>query len=333
MFAPLDTRVAAPKVEQVFPAPEHVKPNAYTLVNERIGIRDGDHIRIVEGLPSRLAQRIRGMVHVRDAVRRCLRAQIESSDESDLAATRAQLNQAYDRFVNRHGYLSERANTSAFRGDPDLPLLLSLEHYDERSKRAVKAAIFRERTVQIGRPPIEIKTPQDALLVTLGERGCVDLDHVAGLLHRKPSEFVAELQGAIFLNPQTNRWETEDEYLSGNVRAKLAVAEAAALTDETFKANAEALKLVQPVDLAAPEIDARLGSTWIPTEDIQRFAEELLGEPGITVSHVPQMGLWVVRAGYSIKFSVANTTEHGTDRRSATGTFGGCAESSHAHGL
>ena len=317
LFAPLDNRVRAPLAEQVFPAPEHIKPNAYTLVNDRIGIRDGDNIRVVEGLSSRLVQRIRGMIHVRDAVRRCLRAQLDSTDEGDLEGTRAQLNQAYDRFVNRHGYLSERANASAFRGDPDLPLLLSLEHYDDRSKRAVKAAIFRERTVQIGRPAIEIKTPQDALLVTLGERGCVDLDHVAGLLHRKPSEFLTDLRGAIFLNPQTNRWGTEDEYLSGNVRAKLAVAEAAALTDEAFKVNADALKLVQPVALAAPEIDARLGSTWIPTDDIQRFAEELLGEEGITVSHVPQLGLWVVRAGYSIKFSVANTTEHGTDRRSA----------------
>ncbi len=317
VFVPLGNRVSMPRAEHTFPAPEQVKPNAYTLVNDRIGIRDGDQIHIVEGISSRLMQRIRGMIYVRDALRRCLREQIETTDESDLEATRSQLNQAYDRFVNRHGYLSERANISAFRGDPDLPLLLSLEHYDEHSKRAVKAAIFRERTVQLGRTSIEIKTPQDALLVTLGERGCVDLDHVAALLHRKPSEFLPQLQGAIFLNPQTNDWETEDEYLSGNVRAKLAVAEAAALSDQIFRSNAQALKLVQPVDLTAPEIDARLGSTWIPTEDIQQFAEQLLGEQGIEVSHVPQLGLWVVRASSIIKFSVANTTEHGTDRRSA----------------
>src|ERR1017187_9930489 len=272
---------------------------------------------MVEELSPQRRQRIRGLIHVRDAVRRCLRTQIESSDDSDHEVSRAQLNQVYDRFISRHGYISERANTSAFRGDPDLPLLLSLEHYDEHRKSAVKAAIFRERTIQRGVSTAEIKTAQDALLVTLGERGVVDLDHVAGLLHRKASEFLAELRGAIFLNPRTNRWETEDEYLSGNVRAKLAVAEAAALSDESFKPNAEALKLVQPVDLNASEIDARLGSTWIPAEDIQKFAEELLGEEGIGVSHVPQFGLWVVRAGYGVKFSVANTTEHGTERRSA----------------
>ena len=317
IFSPLATRVAAPGVEQVFPAPEHIKPNAYTVINDRIGFRDGDQIRIVEELSPQRVQRIRGLIHVRDAVRRCLRIQMESHDDNELEVSQAHLNQAYDRFINRHGYISERANTSAFRGDPDLPLLLSLEHYDEHSKRAAKAAIFRERTIQRGISPVEIKTPQDALLVTLGERGSVDLEHLAGLLHRKPSEFLSELRGAIFLNPQTNRWETEDEYLSGNVRAKLAIAQAAALADEAFQPNAEALKLVQPVDLNASEIDARLGSTWIPAEDIQQFAEELLGENGISVSHVPQLGLWVMRAGYSVKFSVANTTEHGTERRSA----------------
>jgi N12 class adenine-specific DNA methylase len=145
----------------------------------------------------------------------------------------------------------------------------------------------------------------------------VDLDHLAGLLHRKSSEFLPELKRVIFLNPQTNRWETEDQYLSGNVRAKLVTAEAAALVDEQFHGNVEALRLVQPADLSASEIDGRLGSTWIPAEDIQRFAEELLGEDGVSVSHVPQLGLWVVRGSYGIKFSVANTTEWGTDRRSA----------------
>lgn len=143
--------------------------------------------------------------------------------------TRQQLNQTYDRFVSRFGFLSERSNTLAFRGDPDLPLLLSLEHYDEETKRADKAAIFRERTIQRKAAPGEIKSAQDALLVTLGERGRVDLDFLGALLHLKAAEFLPELQGAIFLNPQTRQWETEDEYLSGNVRAKLVNAEAAAL--------------------------------------------------------------------------------------------------------
>lgn len=317
LFSPLEQRVSSPGIDQIYPSPDNIKPNAYTIINDRIGIREGDQIRIVEGLSPNRAQRIRALIQVRDAVRRCLRAQLESNQENDLEVSRAQLNQAYDRFASRFGYISDKSNTSAFRGDPDLPLLLSLEHVDEKSKLSVKAAIFRERTIQRGASLVEVKTPQDALLVTLGERGFVDLDHMATLLHRKKSEFLSELTGAIFLNPQTNRWETEDDYLSGNVRAKLAVAEAAALSDESFRGNAEALRQVQPVDLNATEIDARLGSTWIPAEDVQTFAEELLCEEGITISHVPQLGLWVVSAGYGVKFSVANTTEHGTDRRSA----------------
>ena len=140
---------------------------------------------------------------------------------------------------------------------------------------------------------------------------------MAKLLHRPAAEFLPELKGTIFLNPQTKRWETEDEYLSGNVRAKLTVAEAAALADEQFHGNVEALRQVQPADLNATEIDGRLGSTWIPAEDVQKFAQEALGEEDITVSHAPQLGLWVVRGGYGVRFSVANTTECGTDRRSA----------------
>ena len=237
------------------------------------------------------------MIRVRDAVRRCLRSQLDGTPDEDVVTARQQLNQTYDSFTARFGPLSERGNTSAFRGDPDLPLLLSLEHYDEESGRATKAAIFRERTIQRKQPIAKADTPPEALLVTLNERGCVDLDYLAQLLHRRPSEFLPELKGAIFLNPQSNRWETEDDYLSGNVRAKLAVAEAAALVDEQFTGNVEALKAVQPGDLSAMEIDARLGSTWIPAEDVQLFATQVLNEEGVTVSHAPQLGLWVVRGG------------------------------------
>ena len=145
----------------------------------------------------------------------------------------------------------------------------------------------------------------------------MDLDHLSALLHRPPTEFLPELKGAVFLNPQTNRWETEDDYLSGNVRAKLAVAEASALADPQFQFNVEALKAVQPTNLTATEVDARLGSTWIPTDDIKRFTEELLGERGIQVSYAPTIGSWVVKGGWTAKTSVANTAEWGTDRRSA----------------
>jgi len=317
VFKPPHSTVSRPTLDQTFPVPEHIKPNAYALVSDRIGIRDGDHMRLVHGLSPQRAQRIRGLIRVRDAVRRCLRAQIQATDESDVETARLLLNHTYDRFVAHNGPISARANTSAFRGDPDLPLLLSLENYDETTGRAAKATIFRERTVQRTRPIPVIHNAQDALLFTLGERGMVDLDHLSGLLHQRPAEFLPDLKGAVFLNPQSNRWETEDEYLSGNVRAKLAAAQGAALADDQFQPNVEALRLVQPADLAASEIDGRLGGTWIPPDDVGRFAEELLGEDGISVSHAPQLGLWVVQGGWGVKRSVANTTEWGTDRRTA----------------
>jgi N12 class adenine-specific DNA methylase len=317
VFRSQRVRVAAPAIEQTFPAPEDVKPNAYALVNGAIAIRDGDVMRVLADLNQNTAAKIRGLIRIRDTVRLCLRSQLEGHDDEAVVSAREQLNQAYDRFVYRHGPISERPNTAAFRADPDLPLLISLENYDEETKRATKAAIFRERTIQRSRPVSVVADAKEALLVTLNERGGVDLDHLSALLHRAPAEFLPELKGAIFLNPQTSRWETEDEYLSGNVREKLSAAEASALIDPQFQANVEVLKGVQPADLNATEIDARLGSTWIPADDIRKFAEEMLGETGISVSYAPTIGTWVVRGGFSAKASVTNTAEFGTDRRSA----------------
>ena len=308
----------APNLDQTFPAPEHIKPNAYTLVNDRIGIRDGDHIHILDGLPLPRAQRIRGLIRVRDAVRRCLRAQVEAADEDDIQAAR-------DCNSTRPttGLSPSMARFPSAPTPPRSGAILTCRCCCPWSITTRRPAAPPKPPSSANAPPApaeplpEINNAQDALLVTLGERGRVDLDYLSNLLHRKPSEFLPDLKGTVFLNPQTNRWETEDEYLSGNVRAKLAVAEAAALADEQFQPNVEALKLVQPADLAASEIDARLGSTWIPAEDIRQFARELLGEEGISVSHAPQLGLWVVQGGYGIRYSVANTTEWGTDRRSA----------------
>ncbi len=310
--------------EQTIPAPEHLKPNAYTVVHGRIAVREGDQLKFIEGIPLNTQRRIRGMIPIRDAVRGCLRSQLEDSSDMDLLLQRNRLNNVYNGFVNVHGCITEPANQSAFRGDPDLPLLLSLEHYDPETRKATKAAIFRERTIQRSPPPREIREAKDALLVSLNTRGRVDLDTMASLLHRPVAEVLPELKGAIYRNPQTDHWETEDEYLSGNVRTKLAAAEAAMLIDPQFKENAEALKAVLPADLSPSEIDARLGGTWIPGEDVARFAEELLGDKGVTVSHTPKLGLWVVRGTWQVRSSVANTTEWGTERRTALDLLDDC---------
>ncbi len=249
--------VTPPTLDQTFPAPDHVKPNAYVMVHDDVAVRIGDSLKTLPGLPAETRVRIRRLIRVRDALRECLRSQLDGSDEATIVAAREKLNQTYDSFSSRFGPISARTNTRAFDGDPDLPLLLSLEVYDEETKRATKTAIFRERTIQYQKPIESVATPQEALIVSLNEKARVDLEHMSALLCRSAEEFLPELRGAIFLNPQTTEWETEDQYLSGNVREKLETAEAAAITDPRFKENVEALKAVQPEDLAATEIDVR----------------------------------------------------------------------------
>ena len=244
---------------------------------------------------------------------------IEDDDEDEIELARSQFNQAYDRFVSRHGPVSDRVNAQAFQGDPDLPLLLSLENYDAETKKATKTAIFRERTIQRQKPIKSADSPKEALIVSLNEKGRVDLPHMAALLRRPAEEFLPELTGVLFLNPQTHEWETEDHYLSGNVREKLEIAEAASVTEPRFKENVEALKSVQPEDLSATEIDARLGACWIPVKDVEAFAQELLGADDVTIKFTPQLGTWTVEAGYTAKATVANTTDWGTNRATGFG--------------
>ena len=317
IYQPLNRSLEVNAAEQVIPAPGHVKPNAYTLHDDEIAIREGDKLVPLPHLPTQTRLRIRGMIQVRDAVRQCLRTQMEDADEDDIQLARHQLNQTYDRFFSRFGPLSDRANALAFRGDPDLPLLFSLENYDSESKKAAKTAIFHERTIQKQKPVKSVQSPKEAIIVSLNEKGRVDLNHLEQLLARPASDFLPELKGVLFLNPQSQAWETEDQYLSGNVRDKLRIAEAASLTESRFRENVAALKSVQPEDLPATEIDVRLGACWVPPKDFEKFARELLGADDIKIAYVVQLGNWTVQAGVMTKGSVANTTEWGTDRARA----------------
>jgi len=308
-------QVAEPTLEQTIPAPDYIKPNAYCLHDGMVCIREDTILRPLSDLPSEMRSRIRNLIPVRDAVRECLRAQLDGSGEERVLETRQQLNLAYDRFVGRFGPINTRANQRAFDGDPDLPLLLSLEHYNDETKVAKKAAIFRERTIQHRQPIETAANAKEALLVTLNERGRVDLDHMARLLGKPADEFLNDLKGLVFLNPQTNQWETDDQYLSGNVREKLAVADAAAVNDSAFTVNVEALKSVQPADLNATEIDVRLGASWLPQDDVKRFVHELLKvSSGVEVGHVHALGSWYVKGDWEVKGVTANTTDWGTDR-------------------
>jgi N12 class adenine-specific DNA methylase/phospholipid N-methyltransferase len=310
--------VVEPSQEQTIPAPDYVKPNAFCLHEGIVCIREENVLRPLNDLPSETRSRIRGMIQVRDAVRDCLRFQVDGSLEERVVEARQQLTLTYDRFTARFGPLNLRANQRAFDGDPDLPLLLSLENYNDETKRATKATIFTERTIHHRQPVVSVGTPKEALLVTLNECGCVDLDRMAGLLNKPVEEFLPDLKGLIFRNPQTNEWETDDQYLSGNVREKLAVADAAAVTDPRFAENVEALKSVQPADLAATEIDVRLGSAWLPPEDVKDFTNKLLNIPsGVEVGHIHALGTWHINGNWEAKSATANTTDWGTDRYTA----------------
>jgi SAM-dependent methyltransferase len=311
-------RVEVAESVQTIPAPDFVKPNAYCIHDGIICIREENVLRRLTDLPGETRSRIRGLIQVRDAVRSCLRSQLDGSGEEQVTEARRQLNYAYDRFVSRFGPVNLRANQRAFDGDPDLPLLLSLEHYNDETKRATKATIFTERTIHHRQPIESVSSPKEALLVSLNERGRVDLDHMAGLLNKPIEEFLPDLKGLIYRNPQTNEWETDDQYLSGNVREKLAVADAAAVADPRFAENVEALKVVQPANLTATEIDVRLGSAWLPTEDVKDFANELLKIPGgVEVGHIHALGTWHINGNWEAKGATANSTDWGTDRYTA----------------
>ncbi len=278
-------------------------------------IREENVLRPLNDLPSETRSRIRGLIQVRDAVRSCLRSQLDGSSEEQVAEARFQLNLSYDRFSSRFGPVTLRANQRAFDGDPDLPLLLSLEDYDDETKTAKKATIFRERTIHHRKPVESVSEPKEALLVSLNERGRVDLDRMSELLGKPTDEFLPDLKGIIFLNPQTNQWETDDQYLSGNVREKFAIADAAAVTDPRFHENVEALKSVQPADLSATEIDVRLGASWLPSEDVKQFIHKLLNvSAGVEVGHIPTLGSWHISADWQARGATANTTDWGTDR-------------------
>ncbi len=322
VFKPL-TEAQTATLRQTIPVPPGVKPNAYTLTVEGgggIAVRDGDELRLLTDLSPQLARRIRRLIYVRDAARDCLRTQGENRPDAEVEAARFRLNQDYDYFTSQFGPISQSANVRAFAGDPDLPLLLSLENYDDDSGTATKTAIFRERTIQKRQPVLAAGGAKEALVVTLSEKGKVDLEHMARLLGKKPEEFLADLEGVLFLNPESKRWETDDEYLAGNVRRKLALAEAAAAKDGRFKLNVQALQGVQPIDLKATEIDARLGAAWIPAEDVAAFGVELLrghGPGDVRVHHAAQVGLWTVEVSHPVKTGVADRSEWGTNRVAA----------------
>lgn len=277
------------------PSPEYVKPGAFVVEGGRVMLSEGHSlIDIHDDLKPTARARIAGMVEVRDAARRVLAAQITSEDDAKLKVYQVALNATYDLFVSRHGFISTRPNILAFKGDPDLPLLLSLEIYDEESDSAAKADIFHKRTVRMPKVPTTAETPEEALAICLQQFGSINLGFIGGLIGRTASEVSQQLHenGRIFRNPETDEWETADAYLSGHVRSKLEIAK---LAGPGYERNVTALEEVQPADLKPQDIEARLGAPWIPGSDIKQFIKEVLMIDVSTVEFAPENGAWEVK--------------------------------------
>jgi N12 class adenine-specific DNA methylase len=267
-------------------------------------------------LSASVGARIRGMLQVRDAVRDVFRTQLVDAPDATIAEARQHLNRTYDAFIVRFGPLCSRENVKAFAGDPDQPLLLSLEQYDPETRRATKAAIFERRTLERYRPVERVETAAEALLVSLNEIAAVNWPRMESLTGRSGSKLQAELGSLVYRNPENGTWETADQYLSGNVRRKLALARDVARSDSSYRRNIDALESVQPKDLEPSEIEARLGSSWIPQSDVRDFIAELLDVPRVSVNigHAETIATWTVELDYSAKHVVNNTTTHGTTR-------------------
>ena len=291
----------------VLPADPGVKNFSYTVVDGEVYYRENSVMTPVE-LSGDAKERVKGMVELRSIVNELIAYQLEDFPEADIAAKQAELNAAYDAFTAKYGLLNDRKNGRLFEDDSSYYLLCSLENLDENGKLKSKADMFTKRTIRPERTVTHVDTPAEALAVSIGEKGRVDLPYMAELLGT-PEDFgciTGELRGVIFQDPSDQNWKTADEYLSGNVRNKLQVAKLAAANDPAFTVNVEALTKAQPKELEASEIDVRLGATWISPDIIQKFMNETFQIP------------FYLRYAIRVKFSPA-TAEWRIEGKTKTG--------------
>ena len=307
--------------ERTIPADPDVRNFSYALVNGQVYYRENS-VMTRPVLNQTTQERIKGMIELRDCVRKLIDLQLTDGNDAEIRAQQAELGRLYDAFSAEYGIINDKANGRAFEGDSSYYLLCSLEILDEDRKLKRKADIFSKRTIRRRKPVTQVDTASEALAVSIGERAKVDLPFMARLTGKAEDEIVADLQGVIFLDPLEQTWQTADEYLSGNVRAKLRVAQTAAESDSSFAVNVEALQAAQPKDLDASEIDVRLGTTWVDKAYIQRFMIELLGIPyyeqrRIHVNYAPQTAEWSIDGKSLLSENVNNHMKYGTRRAPA----------------
>lgn len=295
------------------------KPLGLAIRSGKVMRRIGDRLEHVADYPKASVQRLKGLLSVRDAARELLQAEGKDRPTKELDHFRAQLNAIYDKFVQKNGLLHDRQNQKAMHGDPDLPLVLSLEKYDARSGTAKKSDVFVKTTVAPRAPIESVDNAKDAMLVSLSEHGKLDFEHMSKLTGKAPEELQNDLQsqGLVFKSPD-GHWDPADVYLSGNVRQKLGDAE---LAGKEFEANVKALRAVLPEDLPPSDIKLKLGSPWIPKRVIEEFVAHILGGPqwlrNVMVQHIESQGLWTLRVPNASSSGNA-TTKWGTPRAIAT---------------
>ena len=305
-----------------------VRNFSYTLVDGKVYYRENSRMNPVE-VSKTTESRIRGLIELRGCVRLLLEYQTEDYSEEKIKEQQAKLNALYDAFTRKYGLINSRGNAIAFDQDSSYFLLCSLEILDEDRNLKRKADLFTKRTIRSHRPAERVDTAVEALALSIGEKAHVDMDYMGRLTGKDEETLFSELAGVVFLNPAYTgendgheKYLPADEYLSGNVRQKLAVAQGKAEQDTQYQINAEALAQVQPTDLTASEISVRLGATWLDTEYVRRFIFETLGTPrsaqwGMKVHYSKITGEWRIEGKSKDRGNVKAISTYGTQRINA----------------
>ena len=305
------------------PADQNVRNFSFTLVDGRVYFRENDRMQPAS-VSMTAENRIKGLIQIRDCVRKLIEYQTEDYPEEMICTEQENLNRLYDAYTAKYGLINSRGNYLAFASDESYFLLCSLEVLDDEGNFKRKADMFTKRTIKPHREVTSVETASEALALSIGEKARVDLPYMEQLTGKTQAELVQDLQGVIFKVPNCEpvSYVAADEYLSGNVRNKLTVAELAAKNDPELAVNVDALKKVIPKDLSAAEISVRLGATWIPQEDIQRFVMELLTPSSyaagrLKVRYTPINGDWFIENKSSDMGNVKADSTYGTKRASA----------------
>ena len=305
------------------PADPNVRNFSFTLVDGRVYFRENNRMHPAS-VSMTAENRIKGLIQIRDCVRKLIEYQTEDYPEEMICTEQENLNRLYDAYTAKYGLINSRGNYLAFASDESYFLLCSLEVLDDEGNFKRKADMFTKRTIKPHREITSVETASEALALSIGEKARVDLPYMEQLTGKTQAELVQDLQGVIFKVPNCEpvSYVAADEYLSGNVRNKLTVAELAATNDPELAVNVEALKKVIPKDLSAAEISVRLGATWIPQEDIQRFVMELLTPSSyaagrLKVRYTPINGDWFIENKSSDMGNVKADSTYGTKRASA----------------